>query len=67
MSDYCPHCDDFSIDASRARRKPVKNGRTSDIDADKKSQKIIINVDDSDENAGWIKKVRDEEQDERNS
>ena len=20
MSDYCPHCDDFSIDASRARR-----------------------------------------------
>ena len=67
MSDYCPHCDDFSIDASRARREPVKNDRTSDINVSKKHKKIIINVDDSDENADWIKRVRDEEHDERNS
>jgi hypothetical protein len=34
MSDFCPHCDDFFIDASRARRtdnheakeEPKKNG-----------------------------------------
>ena len=65
MSDYCPHCDDFSIDASRARRESVKNDRASDINASKKHRKIIINVDDSDENADWIKRVRDEEQDER--
>ena len=67
MSDYCPHCDDFSIDASRARKKPVKNGRTPNTDTGKKPKKMIINVDDSDENADWIKRVRDEEQDERNS
>ena len=65
MSDYCPHCDDFSIDASRARGEPVKNDRTSDINVSKKHKKIIINVDDSDENADWIKRVSDEEKDER--
>ena len=65
MSDYCPHCDDFSIDASRARREPVKNDRASDINVSKKHRKIIINVDDSDENADWIKRVSDEEKDER--
>ena len=67
MSDFCPHCDDFSIDASRARKEPVKNGRTLNTDTVKKPKKIIINVDDSNENADWIKKVRDEEKDEQNS
>ena len=67
MSDYCPHCDDFSIDASRAGRKPVKNDRTPGTDVNKEPKKIIINVDDSDENADWIKRVSDEEQDDRKS
>ena len=49
MSDFCPHCDDFSIDASRASKRLVK----------KKQPKIVINVDNSDENADWIKRVRD--------
>lgn len=62
MSDYCPHCDDFSIDASRARRKPVGNSRTSNTDIGKNPKKIVINVDDSDENADWIKKAREDEQ-----
>ena len=65
MSDYCPHCDDFSIDASRARNKPVKNGQTPNANRGKKPKKMIINVDDSDENADWIKRARDEEQEER--
>ena len=65
MSDYCPHCDDFSIDASRAGREPVKNDRTPNTDVNKELKKIIINVDDSDENADWIKRVSDEEKDER--
>ena len=39
MSDYCPHCDDFSIDASRADRKPVKNDRTPDTDVNKELKK----------------------------
>ena len=59
MSDYCPHCDDFSIDTSRARRKPMKKENPPDDGVDKKEKKIIIDVDDSDENADWIKKVRD--------
>ena len=50
MSDFCPCCDDFSIDASRASKRLVK----------KTKPKIIINVDNSDENADWIKHVRDE-------
>ena len=54
MSDFCPCCDDLSIDASRATREPVKKG------VDKKAKKIIINVDNSNENADWIKHVRDE-------
>ena len=65
MSDYCPHCDDFSIDASHARRKPVKTNQTPDTNVNKELKKIIINVDDSDENADWIKRVSDEEKDER--
>jgi hypothetical protein len=70
MSDFCPHCDDFSMDASRATRtdnheakeKPKKK-------ASKPKQgngnKITINVDSSDENADWIKRVRDEEVEEQ--
>ena len=67
MSDFCPHCDDFSIDASRA-------GRMDELERQEKSKdevakpkktrrlprkKIVINVDSSDENADWIKSVRD--------
>ena len=59
MSDFCPHCDDFSIDASRASSKPVKKSSQSDISVDEEVKKPVINVDDSDENADWIKKVRD--------
>ena len=66
MSDFCPCCDDLSIDSSRATRglveKPKKKTRKkpTDISVDKKAKKIIINVDNSDENADWIKHVRDE-------
>ena len=65
MSDFCPCCDDFSIDSSRATRglvekpKKKKKKKTTDISVDKKA-KIVINVDNSDENADWIKHVRDE-------
>ena len=70
MSDFCPHCDDFSIDASRARRtdnreakeKPKKNASKP---RRRNGNKITINVDSSDENADWIKRVRDEELEEQ--
>ena len=73
MSDFCPHCDDFSIDASRAGRmdelerqeklkdeaaKPKKTSRAA-------KKRIVINVDSSDENADWIKSVRDSAQREK--
>ena len=66
MSDFCPHCDDFSIDASRA-------GRIEEFNRQEKSKgkprnpkktrrlprkKMVINVDGSDANADWIKSVR---------
>ena len=67
MSDFCPHCDDFSIDASRARRtenheakeKPKKNASKPRKGNGSSGNKITINVDSSDENADWIKRVRD--------
>ena len=67
MSDFCPHCDDFSIDASRARRmekhkapeKPENNGSGPKQGHGTTRNKIKINVDSSDENADWIKRVRD--------
>ena len=65
MSDFCPCCDNFSMDSLRATRglveKPKKKTTTTttDISVDKKA-KIVINVDNSDENADWIKHVRDE-------
>ena len=70
MSDFCHHCDDFSIDASRARRaedpeakeKPKKKGSKPKRG---NGNKITINVDSSDENADWIKRVRDEELEEQ--
>ena len=64
MSDFCPCCDDFSMDSLRATRglvekpKPKKKKKTTDISVDKKA-KMVINVDNSDENADWIKQVRD--------
>ena len=73
MSDFCPHCDDFSIDASRAGRieeleqreklkdeaaKPKKTSRPA-------KKRIVINVDSSDENADWIKSVRESAQREK--
>ena len=73
MSDFCPHCDDFSIDASRAGRieelerqeklkdevaKPKKTRRPA-------KKRIVINVDSSDENSNWIKSVRDSAQREK--
>ena len=60
MSDFCPCCDDLSIDSSRATRKLVEKPKPLDISVDKKAKKIIINVDNSNENADWIKHVRDE-------
>ena len=70
MSDFCLHCDDFSIDLSRARRTdnqeakehPKKNGSKPRRG---NGNKITINVDSSDENADWIKRVRDEELEEQ--
>ena len=67
MSDFCPHCDDFSIDASRAgrREKPKAPEKPKKKDSGPKQvsgttrNKIKINVDSSDENADWIKRVRD--------
>ena len=65
MSDFCPCCDNFSIDSSRATRglveKPKKKTRKkpTDISVDRKA-KLVINVDNSDENADWIKRVGDE-------
>ncbi len=67
MSDFCPHCDDFSIDASRAGRieeleRPAKSkGKATNPKKTHRPAKkrIVINVDSSDENADWIKSVRD--------
>ena len=58
MSDFCPHCDDFSIDASRARRtknheapeKPEKND-PGEKESGSTKTKIKIDVDSTDENA----------------
>ena len=58
MSDFCPHCDDFSIDASRARRtdnheakeEPKKNGSNPKRG---NGNKITINVDSSYGNSDW--------------
>ena len=68
MPEFCPHCDDFSIDASRASR--TKNPAAKEQSKKKESKprkgnenrvnKLTINVDSSDENADWIKRVRDE-------
>jgi len=49
MSDFCPCCDNFSIDSSIATRGLVEKS---------KKKKIVINVDNSTENADWIKYVR---------
>ena len=70
MSDFCPHCDDFSIDASRARRTDNHEAKEKPKKNDPKPRrgngnKITINVDSSDENADWIKRVRDEELEEQ--
>ena len=67
MSDFCPHCDDFSIDASRVRRMEEleRQEKSKEKAADPKKtrrpakKRIVINVDSSDENADWIKSVRD--------
>ena len=40
------------MDSLRAEKKPVKKNVT------KKSKKIVINVDNSDDNADWIKRVK---------
>ena len=62
MSDFCPHCDDFSIDASRAGRtkkhevpeKPKKKDPGPEKSGMPKN-KITIDVDSTDEDADWIK------------
>ena len=67
MSDFCPHCDDFSIDASRVRRMEEleRQEKSKEKAANPKKtrrpakKRIVINVDSSDENADWIKSVRD--------
>ena len=69
MSDFCPHCDDFSIDASRVRRmhnKESKEKQEKNVSEPRRGNgntgnKITVNVDSCDENADWIKRVRDEE------
>jgi len=64
MSDFCPCCDDFSMDASRAKKKPVVKVLPKRVKLLPKKKritvksKIVINVDNSDENADWIKHVR---------
>ena len=73
MSDFCPHCDDFSIDASRAgrieeleqREKPKEKATTQKKARRPAKKRIVINVDSSDENADWIKSVRDSAQREK--
>jgi len=70
MSDFCSHCDDLSIDASRARRtdnQEVKEKQKRNGSKPRKGNgnKITINVDSSDENADWIKQVRDQEVEEQ--
>ena len=73
MSDLCPHCDDFSIDASRAGRIEELEQREKLKDEAAKPKKtrpltkkrIVINVDSSDANADWIKSVRDSAQREK--
>ena len=73
MSDFCPHCDDFSIDASRAgrmdeleRQEKSKEKATTQKKAHRPAKKrIVINVDSSDENSDWIKSVRDSAQREK--
>ena len=73
MSDFCPHCDDFSIDASRAGRieeleRPAKSkGKATTPKKTHRPAKkrIVINVDSSDENSDWIKSVRDSAQREK--
>ena len=72
MSDFCPHCDDFSIDASRARR--AENPEAKEKPKKKASKpkqgngkKLTINVDSSDENADWIIRVRDEDREEQST
>ena len=73
MSDFCPHCDDFSIDASRAGRIEELEQRAKSKEKAAKTKKtsrpakkrIVINVDSSDENADWIKSARDNAQREK--
>ena len=73
MSDFCPHCDDFSIDASRAGKigeleRPAKSkGKATNPKKTHRPAKkrIVINVDSSDENLDWIKSVRDSAQREK--
>ena len=74
MSDFCPCCDNFSMDSLRAERKPVKKSVTKKAkkNASKprkgngsSGNKITINPDSSDENADWIKRVRDGELEEQ--
>ena len=73
MSDFCPHCDDFSIDASRAGRieELERQEKLKDEVAQPKKtrrpakKRIVINVDSSDENSDWIKSVRDSAQREK--
>ena len=42
MSDYCPHCDDYSIDSSRASRKPLINDASPAVSDHEVSEKIIV-------------------------
>ena len=73
MSDFCPHCDDFSVDASRATRMDVVERQVKSKEKATKPKKtrrpakkrIVINVDSSDENSDWIKSVRDSAQREK--
>ena len=73
MSGFCPHCDDFSIDASRVRRMDELERQEKLKDEAAKPKKtrplakkrIVINVDSSDANADWIKSVRDSAQREK--
>ena len=65
MSDFCAHCDDFSIDASRVRRmdEVERQEKSKDEAANLKktrrptNKRIVIGVDSSDTNVDWIKSV----------
>ena len=58
MSNFCPHCDDFSIDVSRSRKTENREAKEKPkMEGSKPNRgngnKITINVDSSNGNSDW--------------